>query len=53
VSKTYYDYYLSVIRNSRNYGGPFSTNFNPTSNVKGGYGIFAAYQQSADTFMLQ
>lgn len=53
VPKACYDYYLGVIKNSNNYGGPFSTNFNPIDNIENGYGIFSGYQYDAKNVILK
>ncbi len=45
VNEPTYQYYLAVIKNSRNYGGPFSTNFNPPDNIQNGHGLFYGYRQ--------
>lgn len=44
VNTPCYEYYLGIIKNSKNYGGPFSTNFNPEDNVENGLGIFSGYR---------
>lgn len=44
VGEPCYSYYLGIIKNSRNYGGPFSTNFNPEDNIENGHGIFSGYR---------
>jgi len=53
VPKPCYDYYLGVIKNSNNYGGPFSTNFNPIDNIENGFGIFSGYQHCSEKFRLK
>lgn len=44
VNDPCYQYYLGILKNSRNYGGPFSTNFNPEDNIENGHGIFSGYR---------
>jgi len=44
VNEPCYQYYLGILKNSRNYGGPFSTNFNPEDNIENGHGIFSGYR---------
>jgi hypothetical protein len=53
VPKPCYDYYLGVIKNSNNYGGPFSTNFNPIDNIVNGFGIFSGYRHDAKKIILK
>ena len=53
VPKSCYDYYLGVIKNSNNYGGPFSTNFNPVDNIENGYGIFTGYRHYSKKIILK
>lgn len=44
VNDPCYQYYLGILKNSRNYGGPFSTNFNPEDKIENGHGIFSGYR---------
>jgi hypothetical protein len=53
ISADYYNFLTTLSINRPVYGGPFSISSQVPSNIRGGYGIFAAYSTDKATILLK